>query len=84
MSTEALRLDAITLARANRLAKERNVSIEAIVSEAIERLSEARRNDESTRESIIGLFSDAPEMMDQIVAEAYQARARDPLRVQSE
>lgn len=84
MSTDELHLDELTLARAKRLAKEKNVSVEEIVSEAIERFSAAPRKDEPTRDSMIGLFSDAPELMDQIVEEAYQARERDPLRLKSE
>lgn len=39
MSTIELRLDELTYARAKRLANEKNVSVEALVSEAIERLA---------------------------------------------
>jgi len=84
MSTNELHLDELTFARAKRLAEEKNVSVEEIVSEAIQRFAIAARYDEPTRDSMIGLFSDAPELMDQIAEEAYQARERDSLRLRSE
>jgi hypothetical protein len=84
MSTDELHLDELTLARAKRLAEERNVSVEEIVAKAIERFTVAPRSDNPTQDSMIGLFSDAPDLMDRVVEEAYQARERDPLRLKVE
>ena len=83
MSTNELHIDELTYARAKQLAEKRNVSVEEIVSEAIERLALAPR-EESTGDSIIGLFADVPELVDQVVEDAYRSRQRDPLRQPSE
>lgn len=83
MSTDEIHLDEQTLARAKRLAQERNVSVAAIVSEAIERFSIAP-SEPSNGKDIIGAFSDCAELLDKIVEEAYQARERYPLRQKSE
>lgn len=81
MSTNELHLDESTYARAKRMAEEKNVSIEELVTKAIEVYSRsAPQAQESASENLIGLFSDAPELMDEIVEEAYQSRERDPLR----
>lgn len=82
MSTDELHLDELTLARAKRLAKERNVSVEEIVSEAIERFSVAP-SEPSKRKDIIGAFSDYADLLDEVVEEAYQNRERYPLRLKS-
>lgn len=84
MATNELHLDELTYARAERLAKEKNVSVEELVSDAIERYTDASAAKPAPRESMIGLFADAPELMDQIVEEAYLDRETAPHRLNSE
>lgn len=81
MSTSELHLDERTYARAKQLAEEKHISVEQLVSEAIERYTVTPNREDTPRDSMIGLFSDVPELMDQIVEEAYQNRERDPLRL---
>lgn len=84
MSTNELHLDEVTYARAKRLAEERRISVEQLVSEAVERYTVAPNVEPTGTDSMIGLFADAPELMDQIVAEAYRDREQVPFRIKSE
>ncbi|MBX9787422.1 MAG: hypothetical protein K2Y37_00775 [Pirellulales bacterium] len=81
MSSSDLHLDEQTYALAQRLANQQKISVEQLVSQAIEQYASGPRRDESPREGMIGLFADIPELMDQIVEEAYQNRERTPLRL---
>jgi hypothetical protein len=82
MSTE-VHLDDITFARAKQLAETHNVSVEQMISQAIERIAGA--TDHSVNgHSIIGTCSDCAELLDQIVEEAYQIRETTPFRLKPE
>jgi hypothetical protein len=76
METRELQLDEETLARARRLAASRQVTVEELIKEALARLETPA----ATEDPILGMFSDVPELMDEIVEEAMQARERHPLR----
>lgn len=84
MSTNELHLDERTYARAKRLAQEKNITVEELVCEAIERYTIAFKTEPGNRDTMIGLFADAPELMDQIVAEAYRDREKAPHRLSPE
>jgi hypothetical protein len=76
METIELQLDEETLARARRLAASRQVTLEQLLREVLAQLETQPLADDP----ILGMFADAPELMDEIVEEAMRARARDPLR----
>lgn len=83
MATNVLQLDDRTYARAKELAEERHVTVERLVSDAIEQLA-SKPAEKTERTNIIGAFADCADLMDEIVEEAYQNRERRPLRVKSE
>jgi hypothetical protein len=83
MSTNVVHLDDATFARAKHLADARSVSVEHVISQAIERLS-ASAGEPGSGTDILGAFADCADDLDEIVEEAYQARERDPLRLKSE
>jgi hypothetical protein len=76
METGGLRLDEETLARARRLAAARQVTVEELIKEALARLETPAAPDDP----VLGMFADVPDLMDEIVEEAMQARERHPLR----
>jgi hypothetical protein len=76
METRELQLDEETLARARRLAASRQVTVEELIKEALAQLETPA----STEDPILGMFADVPELIDEIVEEAMQARERHPLR----
>jgi hypothetical protein len=76
METVQLQLDEETLARARRLAAARHVTVEELLKEALAQLETSA----STDDPILGMFAHVPELMDEIVEEAMQARERHPLR----
>lgn len=84
MSTNELHLDDLTFARAAKLAQEQSISIEQLVSQAIERYDVPAICESAPRESMIGMFADVPELIDQIVDEAYRDRKNVPFRLKSE
>lgn len=81
MSTDELHLDAQTLARAKLLAAEQSLSVEEFVAEAIRRYEVTSGVERAPSASMIGLFADVPELVDQIVQEAYRDRESWPHRV---
>ncbi len=84
MSTFELHLDELSYARAKHMAEARNVSVEQWASEAIERFSVVMPSTPPERDSMIGLFADAPELLDQIVEQAYKDREQIPWRIPTE
>ena len=77
METIELKLDEQTLERARQLAAARHVTLEELLKEALVRL-----NPPTAREdSVLGMFADEPELLDEIVEEAMQARERDSFRL---
>jgi hypothetical protein len=77
VETIELQLDEQTLEQARKLAAARHVSVEELLKEALSRLSVPRAADDP----ITGMFADEPELLDQIVEEAMQARERVPFRL---
>jgi hypothetical protein len=71
-----LHLDEQTLARARRLAKSRHSTLEVLLAALIERLDEA----ETVGDPLLGMFASEPELLDQVVESAMQAREEHPLR----
>ena len=77
METIELHLDEQTLEHARQLAAARQVSVEELLKEALSRM----RAPSTTDDPITGMFANEPELLDQIVEEAMQARERDPFRL---
>jgi hypothetical protein len=77
METIELQLDEQTLAHARKLAAARHVSVEELLKEALSHLGARPAADDP----ITGMFADEPELLDQIVEEAMQAREREPFRL---
>jgi hypothetical protein len=76
VETIELQLDEQTLEQARKLAAARRVSVEELLKEALGRLGVPPADD-----PITGMFADEPELLDQIVEEAMQARERVPFRL---
>ncbi|MGD9645265.1 MAG: hypothetical protein AB7U73_06100 [Pirellulales bacterium] len=81
MASGDLHLDEHTFNRVRQLAAEQNISVEQLLSEAVEQYALQREPSETPLDSMIGLFADVPDLMDQIVQQAYDNRERDPWRL---
>jgi hypothetical protein len=81
METIELKLEEETLERARHVAASRGVSLEELVRELLSRVAESAPNGgpREGEDPLWGLFRDDAPLLDQIVAEAMKARARDPL-----
>ncbi len=79
MGNIELQLDERVMERARRLAKARNSTVEAVLTDIIARGVEAGDADRW-----LGMFGDEPELMDQVVESALAARERDALRAARE
>lgn len=84
MSTNELHLDSITYARAKQLADASQMTVEELVSEAIKRYQGSDSTQPTNGQTVIGLFADAPELLDQIVEGAYRDRERISFRQATE
>lgn len=78
-----LHLNERVFARAKQLAEELQVSVEEIISQAIDRFA-GSASEPSKQGDIIGSFADCADLLDEVVEEAYQNRERYPLRLKSE
>lgn len=76
METIELKLDQQTLARALRLATSRHCTLEELIEKIIEQLEAA----EATNDPFLGMFSDEPELIDQVMESAMMAREAHSLR----
>ena len=76
MGKVELQLDERTLARALKLAASRHCTLEGLVKEIIEQMDMSEIADDP----FFGMFSDEPELVDQVVASAMIAREAHPLR----
>lgn len=76
METIELHLDDETLMRARRLADARQMSMDELVKHALARL-ESPTGD---TDPVLGMFSDIPDLVDEIVEEAMLAREQHSLR----
>lgn len=77
MSRVQLELDDKILARAQRLALERGMTIEQLFAELVQ---QASRPIESVGDQVLGLFGDEPDLMDQVAEDALRSRGEQPLR----
>jgi len=80
METIEIRLDEQTLVRALQLAKSHHCSLDELLKEIIENLESF----EGKKSNIMGMFSDEPELIDQIVESAMVAREKHSLRQANE
>lgn len=79
--TIEVHLDDKTLEQVRALARRRNSTIEALIEDVIVQLADAAKTDTTKNEDrILGMFADEPELLDEVVQSAMQARERDPLR----
>jgi hypothetical protein len=74
--TVEVELNERTLIRLKQKAKERRLSIEMVLQDIVERFFEI----EETDDSILGMFSQEPDLMDGVIAGAMDARENDPYR----
>lgn len=71
-----LQLDEQTLTRALKLAASRKCTLEDLIKEIIEQIEIS----ETASEPFLGMFSDEPELIDQVTAFTMMARESHPLR----
>jgi hypothetical protein len=76
MNTIELQLTPGTLQRAQQIAAARQLSVEALIEEMLDSLGTAP----SSTDTLLGLFSDEPELMDEVVADAMKTRENHSLR----
>lgn len=77
MTTIKLQFDEQTLERVQQLAVLRHSTIEILVKEMIELLSVIEVPDDS----LLGMFAQEPELINQVVESAMKARETTPLRL---
>jgi predicted transcriptional regulator len=71
-----IELDDETFQRVQQLAERHSLTVEEMITSIISRAGIAG----ATSDALWGLFSDEPELVNQVFAAAMQARKRDPLR----
>lgn len=71
-----IELDEETLARARKLAAARRCSLDELVSAFIQQETKPA----TSVDTILGMFADEPDLLDEVVGSAMQARERDSLR----
>jgi hypothetical protein len=76
METIEIKLDEQTLARALQLAKSYHCTLDELLKEIIENIESLK----SKKSTIMGMFSDEPELIDQIVESVMTAREKHSLR----
>jgi hypothetical protein len=77
VTTIELQLDERTLERARNVATRRHSSLEALIAEIIDLLARI----EDTEDPLLGMFSQEPDLIDQVLNSAMSARETHPLRV---
>lgn len=70
-----IEIDRISLQRAKTLAQLHKLTLPELLSVVIERLAEVQK----TKDPIMGLWGDVPEIVDDIVAEAMKNRVGTPI-----
>ena len=76
METVELQLDPKTLELARRLVASRRCTLEELITEAIEQLATVSAGEDA----FLGMFAHEPELIDQVVESAMEAREIHPLR----
>ncbi|MBE9129508.1 MULTISPECIES: hypothetical protein [unclassified Coleofasciculus] len=86
METLELQLDKKTLDLARWLAESRHCNLSELITEAINKLAvpERSRRTESTKDRIMGMFADEPDVVDEILEEIMRDRAAHPLNQRCE
>jgi hypothetical protein len=74
--TVEIELNERALARLKKIAEQKDVTIEKVLQDMVERALESQ----AAEDPILGMFAQEPELMDDVVAEAMKARESDPLR----
>ncbi len=77
MSQLQLELDDKILRRVKRLAAERGLTIEQFLAELVE---QAAWLGEKASDKVLGLFSDEPDLMDEVIEDILQSREDQPWR----
>lgn len=80
MKTIQLQLEPQTIQQAEQVAQYRDLSLERLISEIIEKLARMLHSSDP----LWGLFADEPELIDQIVEAVLQARESHPVRTSHE
>jgi len=76
METIEVKLNERTLARLRKMAAAQRLAIDAMLQDIIEHLSEV----ETSRSSVLGMFSQEPEVLDSVIDDVMAARERTSLR----
>ncbi|MDJ0836924.1 MAG: hypothetical protein QNK37_10435 [Acidobacteriota bacterium] len=76
MTTIQLPLDEETLNRARLAASRQDADLETMIVNIVVKLAQSQE----TADPFHGMFGDEPELVDQVVSEAFDARERDTLR----
>ncbi|MFO7917335.1 MAG: hypothetical protein R6V13_04595 [Anaerolineae bacterium] len=77
--TIEIELNERALARLRQMAENRNTTIERVLQDMVECVLESQASDDV----VLGMFAQEPELIDEVVAEAMEARKSDPLRQHS-
>ena len=76
METIEVKLNERTLARLRKMAAAQRLTIDAMLQDIIEHLSEV----EASRSSVLGMFSQEPELLDSVIDDVMAARELTSLR----
>lgn len=76
MATKPTPIDSRLLELARRLANERHCSVNEILQDALDQIERPG----TPAKSILGLFTDSPELMDQVLDDVYRTREQGTLR----
>ena len=77
MSTTESGLSDDTLKMAVRIAQQRHCTVDELIRNLLQPIDKPRRHGRG----IIGLMSDEPELMDEVMKSVYEAREKHPLRL---
>ena len=76
METIELQVDEGTWSKAKQMAEARHCTVEDLIRELINQLTTAT----TTKDALMGMMADEPDLMDQVLDSALRARSRDSLR----
>jgi predicted transcriptional regulator len=77
MATEPVEINPELLERVRRLAEQSHRSVDDILNEALDKMVGPLK----PQSSIVGLFADEPELVDQILDDVYRTREQGQLRL---
>lgn len=76
METIELQVDEGTWSKAKQMAEVRRCTVEDLIRELIDQLTAAA----TKKDPLLGMMADEPDLMDQVLDSALQARSEDSLR----